>query len=762
MTHKTIAAMLAAVAVFGSASIRCAAVEPSNSAPAAGALWHISVRGQVVDPERRPLANARVVLRSSIKRVTALEDIRLFDLPDILAETRADDQGRFAFGGVPLGPAARRMVETLEQHHRGAEVVAMADGFGIGWAPLSELVTTAKVKVALHPAAAVEGVVQNDAGAPLANAVVEAIAISRFDLGANPLAEKPFNLQLNLSAICPRAVTDDQGRFRIEGLPADHLIGLWPRHRDHPPKYFVAASVSQPPAEPIVIRYGEQADEIPVQVNPVRLSLAAGTPRLAIQLFDQDGRRPRGRRICLIGKQTPDKWLAPLPANSELHAAVSAPGMFRVVYLPPEEQGGLRVSRDVRLSNNAIAASYELRLDLPPARELTGRVVGAGSQHGLAGVMVIWTNAADGTTADFVSSHAISDAQGQYRLPVAAGPGKIKLLGEAAGFFIDNRRSDPRGESGQSTHAVDVPQSGPIEPLVIDVSRGLVIRGAVTDAVGAPAREILVAASRDIPITSPAVRVLTDADGRFEIAGLDPREPYWLSAIGAGLAGFGAVTGEPGHSVARAREVEINLDLKPALTLVGRVLFDGQPQAGVELTLLRHDQRGHRELHAVATDADGRYRLSGLKPGDSYSVEVEPPFPALDASWRHQWPHVVKLPETAPDELALPEMNLVALTQSLAGVVVDPDGRPVVGARVTAMRRKNGGAINYASPSRRAQAFTETDYAGRFELRELPDEPLSLVAHIYTGKPFQLPAPVNAELNQQDVRIVLAPTRKEK
>lgn len=760
--QNVVAALFAAAVAFGSVGILCAAEEPSNSAPAAGALWRMSVRGQVVDPERRPLANARVVLRSSINRATAVDDLRLFDLPDILAETRADDGGRFAFDDVLLGPAARQMVESLQQYHRGAEVVAMADGFGIGWTPLSELAATAEVKVALHPPAAVEGVVQDDAGAPLAGAVVEAISISRFDLGATPLAEKPYNLLLSLSAICPRAVADDQGRFRIEGLPAEHLIGLWPRHRDHPPKYFLAASVSQPPAEPLVVRYGEQANEIPVQVNPVRLSLARGTPRLAIQLFDHEGRRPRGRRICLIGKQTPDKWLASLPANSELHAAVSAPGMFRVIYLPPEEQGGLRVSRDVRLSINALAAPYELRLELPPARELTGRIVGAGSQHGLPGVMVIWTNAADGASADFISSHTITDAEGRYRLPVAAGPGKIKLLGEAAGFFIDNRRNAPGAELGQYTHAVDVPQTGPVEPLVIEVSRGLVIRGAVTDAAGAPAREIIVAASHDIPITSPAARVSTAADGQFELAGLDPRQPYWLSAIGAGLAAFGAVAGEPGHSVAQPREAEVDLVLKPAVTLSGRVLFDGEPQAGVRLTLYRCDQRSHRELHAVATEADGRYRLSGLKPGDSYCIDVEPPFPALDASWPHQSPHVIKLPETTPDEVLLPEMNLVALTQSLAGVVVDPDGKPVAGARVTAMLRKNGRFIYYASPSGGRRAFTETDPAGRFELRELPDEPLSLVAHINTGKPFQLPPPVNAQLNQQDVRIVLDPTPKDK
>jgi hypothetical protein len=255
------------------------------------------------------------------------------------------------------------------------------------------------------------------------------------------------------------------------------------------------------------------------------------------------------------------------------------------------------------------------------------------------------------------------------------------------------------------------------------------------------------------------------ADGRFEIAGLDPREPYWLSAVGDGLAGFPTVTGEPDHSVTEMREIEVHLVLKPVVSLVGRILLDGQPQAGVRMTLFRHPSGGHRELHAVATDETGRYRLSGLRAGDRYSIEVEPKLPALDSAWRHQWPYIVKLPETAQGEVALPEMNLRPLTQSLAGMVVDPDGKPVVGARVTAMRGKNGGFINYASRSWRRQAFTETDAAGRFELQELPDEPLSLMAYVQpkgADRKIRFDVRVNANSNQKDIRIVLDPSLTEK
>lgn len=63
------------------------------------------------------------------------------------------------------------------------------------------------------------------------------------------------------------------------------------------------------------------------------------------------------------------------------------------------------------------------------------------------------------------------------------------------------------------------------------------------------------------------------------------------------------------------------------------------------------------------TDADGRYRLSGLKAGESYQIEVKPPFTAADPAWQHQMPWIPKLPDHAEGEVALPDLNLRKLNQ---------------------------------------------------------------------------------------------------
>ena len=87
----------------------------------------------------------------------------------------------------------------------------------------------------------------------------------------------------------------------------------------------------------------------------------------------------------------------------------------------------------------------------------------------------------------------------------------------------------------------------------------------------------------------------------------------------------------------------------------------------------------------TVTDTDGRFRLTGLKAGDSYQIEVKPSITAHDPAWQHQSPWMPKLPDNASGEVKLPDVKLIKLTQSLAGQVVDPDGKPVEGAQVSAM-----------------------------------------------------------------------------
>lgn len=111
----------------------------------------------------------------------------------------------------------------------------------------------------------------------------------------------------------------------------------------------------------------------------------------------------------------------------------------------------------------------------------------------------------------------------------------------------------------------------------------------------------------------------------------------------------------------------------------------------------------------------------------------------------------------ADNEFVLPDMRLRRLTQTLAGVVVDPDGDPVVGARVRAILKTGGFRPRVVA----LQLWADTDKHGRFCLTQLPDQPLELMAYVQPNGPNRrigFRARLKCELNQRDIRMTLDPS----
>jgi hypothetical protein len=199
------------------------------------------------------------------------------------------------------------------------------------------------------------------------------------------------------------------------------------------------------------------------------------------------------------------------------------------------------------------------------------------------------------------------------------------------------------------------------------------------------------------------------------------------------------------------------------VTLAGRALSDGRPLAGVTLILNRSvpvGKMGSRNVEVARTETDpsGKYRLIGLKAMDQYSIDVLPPFPASDPTWHHQSPWVAKLPSDAKEVFVLPDLKLKKLSQSLAGIVVDPKGNPVAGVSISAHLRNGFQSIVHTSKSN-PPPWTTSDRDGKFQLVQLPDEPLAIMAHIQSkeGGPIRNPVKLNVGLNEKDIRIEIDP-----
>jgi hypothetical protein len=251
----------------------------------------------------------------------------------------------------------------------------------------------------------------------------------------------------------------------------------------------------------------------------------------------------------------------------------------------------------------------------------------------------------------------------------------------------------------------------------------------------------------------------TDEQGRFEIVGNHPHGSFDVVAMNDIVVGRAIVEADRTRSLTEESVVELELGARRGVVIRGKVLEDGEPVPEVVMTLRRQtqndgDRTTYTEIATTRTDADGTYRLPGLLKGDHYMVDASPPFLASDPEWRHGMPYSQEVPEIRTGELVLPDMHLIRYEQTLAGRVVDPNGKPVPGATVHA-------EFAHGMPLGRLQEgeppWTETDDQGRFRLTNLPNRTLRLMAYIRpkNGGSIQFPAQVSTTQNQQDVRIVL-------
>jgi hypothetical protein len=163
-------------------------------------------------------------------------------------------------------------------------------------------------------------------------------------------------------------------------------------------------------------------------------------------------------------------------------------------------------------------------------------------------------------------------------------------------------------------------------------------------------------------------------------------------------------------------------------------------------------------LGEAKTDASGRYRFEGLELGDQYRVEIFDADCLADRDWGRQRAQFQTVRKGAA-EIDLPDVHLGTRSQSLRGTVVDPQGKPVAGISVSASLASER-RLGFSRPASGPPPWTKTDDKGRFELLQLPDEPIELMAYQANpkGGKIERPSITRPRLNQEDIRIVFDPT----
>ncbi len=252
--------------------------------------------------------------------------------------------------------------------------------------------------------------------------------------------------------------------------------------------------------------------------------------------------------------------------------------------------------------------------------------------------------------------------------PMAA----IELLLPVAGYGTSGAEASAAGGSKEGLAAAGAPGESRVASGAAGAERpgGLETTGA---AEGSATPEARAPGTESFEAPWPPIRAATDAEGRFALrSSLDVKRLALRPRSAEAL---------PGPSVAVNRgATEVRLVLPRGGAIVGRVLLDDPAAAGdVEVRALRRSPNGDEAPIANgAIAADGSFRLPGLSAGDT-NVEV-----LARQQVRHRVEGVLVVVQKDAKDPRLAAIDLRSGARTLDLVVVDPDGKPVGGAKVVA------------------------------------------------------------------------------
>lgn len=151
-------------------------------------------------------------------------------------------------------------------------------------------------------------------------------------------------------------------------------------------------------------------------------------------------------------------------------------------------------------------------------------------------------------------------------------------------------------------------------------------------------------------------------------------------------------------------------------TISGRVTVEGKAAAGIEVLLQARGARGAVTVARASTNAEGRFRLTGVPAG---SYQVVPVAPALIAptqgasGWGGRW-----FDATAGQNVEGVDFELTR-GGVITGLVTDAEGLPVIAERVALAPAAGGAATGQAAPPP-SNLSSETDDRGVYRIYGVP------------------------------------------
>jgi hypothetical protein len=212
------------------------------------------------------------------------------------------------------------------------------------------------------------------------------------------------------------------------------------------------------------------------------------------------------------------------------------------------------------------------------------------------GADVLATEVLDGVTRQVGETRTASD--GGFEVCIGDHDAIVEVFGADGGW---GRCSI---SSGGEILRVEVAREARLAGRVLDPAGRPVAAAGIYVGYFLPGRDDRVHVNEDNLALTGALEWRTDAEGRFEL----PVVSGILAAIEIDADGYALESRGPfGMTPGASHEVEVRL--REAASVSGRVLGEGRPIAGAALYLYGEDYDGQRE---ASTDEQGRFRWDGL------------------------------------------------------------------------------------------------------------------------------------------------------
>jgi protocatechuate 3,4-dioxygenase beta subunit len=601
---------------------------PTLALPRSAAL-----RGSVVDAQGAPLSGAAVF---------ALPDLAGSSEPPLgaaLGRAATDGSGRFELR--PLRAGGFYEVRAIRPGYLPASVKVSAPAAARD-APL--------LKIALSPARAVRGRVQDTSGRPVAGAEVR-LTPARSP-GARRSPEKREEPEEGDGSFASH--TDLQGRFSIAQAPAERM-DLTARQRGYATGHVAGLRLPQGtgPADlgTIILQFGARLQG--------RVIDRAGKPVTGAEIHVVESVDHLEQENTWIEREAPDAiagadgsfLLEDLPQATPLHLLVRASG-----HLPAGVRG-------VRLP-----AATPLLIRLEPAAALRGQVVDEkGAPVAGARVVLTWQPTApenpERQTGVPIERSDIAGRDGRFEIRDAPA-GRVRLAVSAQGYVA------------VEGFEAAVPWLDPTRELTLTLEKGAVLTGRIATAEGKP-----VAGAR---VTAEGASEVSDDEGAYTVDGVSPgRTEVHVS--------------HPLYKLFR-REMVIQPGINPldvtfddGVEVSGRVMDSrGDPVAGARVALLRQVRKDWREYRErtgedgtfrFAAVAKGLYRLEGGGAGYATAERKRPvivegdPVDGLDIVLEQGGSITGRVLGLSTDQLAQVEVGAQGQNGETVSALVDADGR---------------------------------------------------------------------------------------